>query len=89
MCNMDYTSKDSSSQTKLTCQEHVPERNVEQIIDVRVSLSILEETVAVMKLAAHEHAQSTQKTAEFPQPKFINKVVDDRVATQRHIPQSN
>ena len=43
---------------KLTCQEHVPERIVEQIIDVLVPLSILDESVAVMKLAPHEHAQS-------------------------------
>ena len=55
---------------------------------MRVPLSILEEAVAVMKLAPHEHAQTTQKIAEFPQPKFINKVVDDRVKTERHIPQS-
>ena len=57
--NMDYTSKDGSSQTKLTCQEHVSERIVEQIVDVRVPLSILEETIAVMKLAPHEHTQTT------------------------------
>ena len=59
LCNMDYASKDGSSQTKLTCQEHVSERIVEQIVDVRVPLSILEETVAVMKLAPHEHTQTT------------------------------
>ena len=41
-----------------------------------------------MKLAPHECAQTTQKTAEFHQLKFINKVVDDRVTTQRQIPQS-
>ena len=41
-----------------------------------------------MKLAPHKHAQTTQKTAEFSQPKFINKVVDDRVTTQRQVPQS-
>ena len=41
---MDYTSKDSSSQTKFTCQEHLPERIVEQIIEVQVPLLILEET---------------------------------------------
>ena len=56
---MDYTSKDSSSQTKLTCQEHVPERIVEQIIEVQVPQLILEETVAMMKLAPHEHTQTT------------------------------
>ena len=50
LCNMDYTSKDGSSQTNLTCQEHDLERIVEKIVDVRVPLSILEETVAVMKL---------------------------------------
>ena len=55
---MDCTSKDNSSQTKLTCQEHVPERIVEQIIEVQVSLLILEETVAMMKLAPHEQAQT-------------------------------
>ena len=38
-------------------------------------LPILEETVAEMKLAPHEHAQ----TVEFPQPQFITTVVDDRV----------
>ena len=56
---MDYTSKDSGLQTKLTCQEHVRERIVEQIIVVQVPLLILEETVAVMKLAPHEHTQTT------------------------------
>ena len=39
-----------------------------------------------MKLVPHEHTQTTQKTVEFPQPKFINKVVDDRVTTQRQKP---
>ena len=56
---MDYTSKDGSSQTKLMCQEHVSERIVEQIVGVRVPLSILKETVAVIKLAPHEHTQTT------------------------------
>ena len=37
-CNIDYTSEDGCSQTKLTC------------IDVLMPLSILEDTVAVMKL---------------------------------------
>ena len=83
----DYTSKDSGSQTTLTCQEHVPERIVEQIIEVQVPLLILEETVAVMKLAPHEHTQTTWKTVEKSQPQFINKV-DDRVKVQRQIPQS-
>ena len=41
-----------------------------------------------MNLAPHEHAQPTQKTAEFHQPQFIKKVVDDRVTTKRQIPQS-
>ena len=50
----------------------------EQIIEV-LPLPILEETVAVMKLVPHEHTKTTQKIAEFPQPKFINEVVDDRV----------
>ena len=85
LCNMDYTSKDGSSQTKLTCQEHVSERIVEQIVDVRVPLS--KETVAVMKMAPHENTQTTQKTVEKSQPQFIKKV-DDRVKTQRQIPQS-
>ena len=56
--NIDYTSEDGCSQTKLTCQENVPERIVEQIIEVLVPLSILKETVAVMKLAPHEHPQT-------------------------------
>ena len=59
LCNMDHTSKDGRSQTRLTCQEHVSERIVEQIVDVRVPLSILEETFAVMKLVPHEHTQTT------------------------------
>ena len=45
------TSENGCSQTKLTCQEHVPERIVEQIIEVQVPLPILEKTVAEMKLA--------------------------------------
>ena len=84
---MDYTSTDGSSQTKLTCQEHVSERIVDQIVDVRVPLSIWEETVAVMNLAPHEHTQKTQKTVEKSQPQSINKAYD-RVKTQRQIPQS-
>ena len=40
-------------------------------------LPILENTVAEMKLAPHEHTQ----TVKFLQPQFINKVVDDRVTT--------
>ena len=82
---MDYTSTDGSSQTKLTCQEHVSERIVDQIVDVRVPLSIWEETVAVMNLAPHEHTQTTQKTVEKSQPQSINKAYD-RVKTQRQIP---
>ena len=58
MCDIDYTSEDGCLQTKLTCQEHVPERIVEPIIDVLMPLLILEETVAVMKLVPHEHAQT-------------------------------
>ena len=46
LSSIDYTSEDGCSQTKLTCQEHVPERIVEQIIDVLVPLPILEETFA-------------------------------------------
>ena len=46
-------------------------------------LPILEKTVAEMKLAAHEHAQ----TVEFLQPQFINNVVDDRVTRQGQVPQ--
>ena len=93
LSNIDYTSEDGCSQTKLTCQEHVPERIVEKIIDVLMPLSILEETVAVMKLAPQEHkqiptARLTQKTVELPQPQFINKVVDVRVMVQRQVPQS-
>ena len=57
------------------CQEHVPERFVEQII----------ETVAEIKLAPHEHAQ----TVEFPQPQFITTVVDDRVAMPRQVHSSS
>ena len=56
--NVDYTSKDGCTQMKLT-----PERIDEQIIDVLVPLPILEETVAVIKQAPHEHAQTTQKRA--------------------------
>ena len=41
-----------------------------------------------MGLTPHEHARTTQKTAEFRQPQLINKVVDDRVTTQRQVPQS-
>ena len=87
-CNIDCTREDGRSQTKLTCQEHVPERIVEQIIEVQVPLPILEETVSVMKLAPHEHAQMTQKTAEFLQPQFIYKVGDNRVKLKRQVPQS-
>ena len=50
-------------------------------------LSIVKETISVMKLAPHEHAQMTQKTAEFL-PKFISKVVDNQVKVQRQVPQS-
>ena len=82
-CNIDCTREDGRSQTKLTCQEHVLERIVEQIIEVQVPLPILEKTVAEMKLAPHEHTQ----TVEFLQPQFINKVVDDRVTTQIQVPQ--
>ena len=39
-------------------EERIPKRIVEQIIAVLVPLSMLEETVAVMKLAPHEHAQT-------------------------------
>ena len=46
LSDIDYTSEDGCSQTKLTCHEHLPERVVEQIIDVLVPLPILEETVA-------------------------------------------
>ena len=53
-----------------------------------VPLPMLKESVAVMKLAPHEHAQTTSKTAEFPQPQFINKVVDDRVKVRRKVPES-
>ena len=82
---MDYTSKDSGSQTKLTCQEHVPERIVEQIIEVQVPLLILEETVDMNK---HKPVpKTTHKTVEKYQPQFIKKV-NDRVKVQRQIPQS-
>ena len=53
MGDIDYTSEDGCSQTKLTS-----ERIDEQIIDVPLPLSILVETVAVMKLVPHEHAQT-------------------------------
>ena len=55
---------------------------------------ILEETVAIMKLATHEHIQTgpdgpaDAEDSWFAQPQFINKVGDDRVTTQRQIPQS-
>ena len=42
---------------------------------MRVPLSNLEETVAVMKLVPNEHAQQLN----LPQPQFFNKVVEDRV----------
>ena len=61
LCNIDYTSEDGYLQTKLT-----PKCVDEQIDDEREPLSILEETVAVMKLAPLEHAQTMLKTAEFP-----------------------
>ena len=80
-CNIDCTREDGCSQTKLTCQEHVPEGIVEQIMEV--PLSILEETVAEMKQAPHEHAP----TGEFLQPQFINKVIDYRVTMQGQVPQ--
>ena len=57
-CNIDCTREDGCSQTKLTCQEHVPERIVEQIIEVQVPLPILEKTVAELKLVLHEHTNS-------------------------------
>ena len=93
-CNIDCTREDGCSQTKLTCQEHVPERTVDQIIDVlvplpisdievQVPLPILEKTVAEMKLAPHEQAQAV----EFLQPHFINKVVDDRVTIHGQVAQ--
>ena len=74
---MDYTSKDSLSQTK-----HFPERIVEQIIEVQVLLLILEETVAMMKLAPHEQAQTTEKTAEFPQPQVHQQGCRSREGTE-------
>ena len=52
-CDIAYTSEDGCLQTKLTS-----ERIDEQIIDVPLPLSILVETVAVMKLVPHEHAQT-------------------------------
>ena len=56
---MDYTSEDGCLQTKLTCQEHVPERIVEQIIDVLVRhCRFWKRIVAVTKLGPHEHAQT-------------------------------
>ena len=58
MCDIDYTSEDGCLQTKHTYQEHVPERNVEQIIDVLMPLSILEESVGVLRLAPRAHAQT-------------------------------
>ena len=42
--NIDYTSEDGCSQTKLTCQEHVPERIVEKIMNVLVPLPFLDES---------------------------------------------
>ena len=40
-----------------------------------------------MKLVPLEHAHMKQKTAEFLQLQFINKVGDDRVKVQRQVPQ--
>ena len=40
------------------------------------------------KCVRHMNTQMTQKTVEFLQPQFINKVVDHRVTTQRQIPLS-
>ena len=48
----------SRAQTKLTCQEHVPERIIEQIIEVQVPLPILEKTVEEKKLVPNEHTKS-------------------------------
>ena len=79
-CNIEYTSKDICMLTTEWIDE--------QIVDVRVPLSILEHTVAVMKLAPHEHAQTTHRKSEFHQREFINNVVDDPVKTQRRIPHS-
>ena len=55
---------------------------------MRVPLPILDETVSVMKLASLEHEQMKQKTAEFLQLQFINKVGGDRVKVQRQVPLS-
>ena len=53
MFEIDYTSEDGKTQTNLT-----PELIDEQIVDVQMPLPILEETVAIMKLAPHEHTQT-------------------------------
>ena len=58
---MDCTSEDGYSQTKLTYQEHVPERIIEQIIDVLMPLPILEELVSMKEMAPHEHAQTSHE----------------------------
>ena len=60
LCNIDYTSKDGYTQTKPT-----PECIDEQIVDVRVPLTILEETVAVMKLAHLNTHKRSRKELNF------------------------
>ena len=61
---------------------------------MRVPLPILIETVEVIKLVPHEHALSgpdgpaDAEGSRVAQPQFVNKVGDDRVTTQRQIPQS-
>ena len=83
----DDQNSERGTRVEMRTQKKLSNRD-EQIVDVRVQLPILKETVSVMKLAPHEHAHMTQKTAEFLQPQFINKVVDDRVKVQRQVPQS-
>ena len=50
------------------------------VIDVLMPLSILEETVAVMRLAPHEHAQTD--------PDGLADAEDSCVTRQRQVPQS-
>ena len=81
LCDIDYTSEDGWTQTHARVNRRTDRRCACATADF--------ERVSAMKLVPHEHAQMTQKTAEFLQPQFINKVVHDRVKVQRQVPQSD
>ena len=69
LCNIDYTIGHGCPQTKLT-----PEWIDEQVVDVRVPMSILEETAAVMNLAPHAQAltgpECVTTQSQIPQSKW-------------------